>query len=67
MIHTIFTIIIIADLIFLLVHIIGNGAAGIVEWLCWPFFGLAGVPLVIAIVIRIAEGIEIGIWIRSIF
>ncbi|MDD7011804.1 MAG: hypothetical protein PUI38_02980 [Candidatus Treponema excrementipullorum] len=44
------------DLLFLFFHILGEGAAGIVSWICYPLFGLVPVSLIMGVFIRILEG-----------
>lgn len=44
------------DLIFLFIQIVGEGAAGIVSWICYPFFGLIPLPLIWGLFSRILEG-----------
>ena len=52
----ILAIIALIDLIFLFIQIIGEGAAGIVSWICYPFFGLIPLPLIWGLFSRILEG-----------
>lgn len=52
----VFALIAAVDLVFLFIQIIGEGAAGIVSWICYPFFGLIPLPLIWGLVSRILEG-----------
>ena len=62
-----FAFLALADVIFLVVQTCGEGAAGIVSWICYPFFGLLPLPLFTGLVVRICEGAAVAFFLGHLF
>ena len=62
-----FALIALIDIIFLVVQIAGEGAAGIVSWICYPFFGLIPLPLFWGVISRIIEGGAVFFFLGRVF
>ena len=56
-----------ADLIYLIAMIFGEGAAGIVSWICYPCFGLLPLPLFTGLIVRICEGGAVAFFLGHLF
>lgn len=62
-----FAILALADIIFLVFQTLGEGAAGIVSWICYPFFGCLPLPLFTGLIIRICEGAAVAFFLGHLF
>lgn len=63
----IFAVFALIDLIYLIVMIFGANCAGIIEWVCYPCFGLLPLPLFTGLIVRICEGAAVSFFLGHLF
>lgn len=63
----IFGVLALINLIYLIVMIFGENCAGIIEWLCYPCFGLLPLSLFTGLIVRICEGAAVAFFLGVLF